>query len=335
MKLMLILFLPTVAMAQSWIPQTIGTTASLRGVSAVDSGVVWASGTGGTFLRTADGGTNWQVGQVPGAEALDFRAVCGIDKQTAYLLSIGAGEKSRIYKTDDAGAHWTLQFTNPDAKGFLDGLAFWDAAHGIALGDPVGGQFVVLTTGDGGVHWQRLPTPPAVPGEGAFAASNTSLALMGTGEVWFGTGGPSGARVFHSQDGGRTWTVTSTPVRNDGASAGIFSVAFQDARQGIAAGGDYAKPGETTGNIALTSDGGKTWSPPKGTPPAGFRSAVVYLADRQAWIAAGTSGSDISTDGGNSWRNFDRGNFNAVSFRSSAAGWAVGPQGRVARFQWK
>ncbi len=335
MKLLFCVLLPAALAAQSWTLQTSGVTASLRGISAVDAKVVWASGSGGTFLRTVDGGVTWRAGKVAGADDLDFRAVRAIDGNIAYLLSIGAGAKSRIYKTTDAGTHWTLQFTNPDAEGFLDGLAFWDANHGVALGDPVGGQFVVLTTSDGGGHWQRRPTPAAKPAEGAFAASNTSLAVAGRSEVWFGTGGPAGSRVFHSRDGGSTWTVSATPIRNDGASAGIFSLAFSDERHGIAAGGDYAKPAENAGNVGITSDGGATWNAPRGVPPAGFRSAVVYLADRQAWIAAGTSGSDVSTDGGNTWRSFDSGNFNAVSFVSGSAGWAVGPHGRIAVFAWK
>jgi photosystem II stability/assembly factor-like uncharacterized protein len=333
MKLPLALLFPAILTAQSWIPQTSGTNASLRGVKAISAKVVWASGTGGTFLRTADGGSTWHAGVVPGAETLDFRAIAALDGNTAYVLSIGTGEKSRIYKTSDGGRRWTLLFTNPDAAGFLDGLAFWDQDRGIALGDPVDGRFVVLTTADGGGHWTRQATPAAVPGEGAFAASNTSLALGAGGEVWFGTGGPHGARVFHSRDGGRTWSVSSTPLRNDGPSAGIFSLAFADSLHGMAAGGDYAKPGETSGNIAITADGGATWTAPAGHP-AGFRSAITYVADRQAWIAAGTSGSDISTDCGKTWRNFDTGNFNAVSF-VSGAGWAVGPGGRVAEMRWK
>ena len=326
--------LPAVSLAQSWIPQATGVTASLRGVSAVNARVAWASGAGGTWLRTIDGGGHWQAAQVPGAEELDFRAVVAIDDRTAWLLSIGAGARSRIYKTSDAGAHWAQQLANPDAKGFLDGLAFWDAKHGIALGDPVDGMFVVLVTADGGAHWERRPTPPALPGEGAFAASNTSLAVRGSSEVWFGTGGPKGARVFHSRDGGRTWSLSGTPLRNDAASSGIFSLAFPDARQGIAVGGDYAKPAEHTGNLALTADGGASWTAPAGAPPAGFRSAVAWVADRRAWIATGTSGSDVSTDGGNSWRAFDAGSYNALGF-APGAGWAVGPRGRIAVIQWK
>jgi photosystem II stability/assembly factor-like uncharacterized protein len=334
MRRFFLMLLPAAAMAQSWIPQTSGVTASLRGVSAVNARVAWASGAGGAWLRTIDGGADWQSAQVPGAEDLDFRAVAALDEQTAWLLSIGAGAKSRIYKTSDAGAHWTEQFVNLDAKGFFDGLAFWDTAHGIALGDPVDGRFVVLVTGDGGGHWERRPTPPALPGEGAFAASNTSLAVRGQNEVWFGTGGPQAARVFHSRDGGHTWSVSATPVRSDGASAGIFSLAFRDARHGIAVGGDYAKPAENAGNIALTADGGETWPAPTGTPPAGFRSAVAWLPDRRAWIVTGTSGSDISTDDGNSWHTFDESNYNAISF-APGAGWAVGPRGRIAVFRWK
>jgi photosystem II stability/assembly factor-like uncharacterized protein len=121
------------AQAQTWTPRASGTTASLRGVSVVDAKVVWASGTGGTYLKTTDGGASFRAAVVPGAEQLDFRGVRAVDPRTVYLLSSGEGGKSRIYKTIDSGAHWALQFTNPDAKGFFDAIAFWDARHGIVL----------------------------------------------------------------------------------------------------------------------------------------------------------------------------------------------------------
>jgi photosystem II stability/assembly factor-like uncharacterized protein len=141
----------------------------------------------------------------------------------------------------DAGAHWTLLFTNADPKGFFDAIAFWDAQHGIVVGDPVDGRAEVLTTDDGGATWQRRSPPAALPNEGSFAASNTCLTLFGKRDAWFATGGPGAARVFHSKDRGRSWTVATTPIRNDGPSAGIFSLAFRDARHGIAVGGDYSK----------------------------------------------------------------------------------------------
>jgi photosystem II stability/assembly factor-like uncharacterized protein len=317
--------------AQTWTVETSNTAASLRAVSVVSAKVAWASGAKGTYLITADSGETWKAATVPGAADLDFRAVHALDEKTAVLLSIGSGEKSRIYKTKDGGAKWDVAYTNPDPKGFFDAIAFWDASHGIVLGDPVDGHFVVMTTDDGGDTWHREKTPAAEPNEGAFAASNSCLFLLGMHAVWFGTGGPKGARVFHSSDGGKKWSVAATPIRNDSASAGIFSVAFMNPLFGIAVGGDYSKPEDPSHNIAITEDGGKKWITPE-SAPSGFRSAIAYLADKKMWIATGTSGSDASTDKGKTWKQFDKGNYNAMSFILSYAGWAVGPKGAIAKF---
>ena len=306
---------------------------SLRGVSALSRNVIWASGADGTALVSKDAGASWRSGKVPGASALDFRDVHAVDDRTAYLLSSGPGDKSRIYKTTDAGAHWTLQFTNADPQGFFDAFGFWDSRRGIVLGDPVSGTFAILTTQDGGAHWTKQHGPPALPGEGAFAASGTCIIVIGKHESWFATGGPGGARVFHSNDRGISWTVSSTPLRNDAASAGIFSLGFSDALHGVAVGGNYTKAADGTRNVAVTTDGGKTWSDPRGGHPGGYRSAVACVPSRRAWITVGTSGSDISTDGGGSWKSFDASAYHAVSFAPDGSGWAVGPGGKIAEFR--
>jgi photosystem II stability/assembly factor-like uncharacterized protein len=331
MPIIILLVVACAAQAQSWIVQTSNSNASLRGVSAVSEKEVWASGTGGTYLHTSDGGNTWVAAKVAGAESLDFRGIRAIDGRTVFLMSSGAGDKSKIYKTSDAGEHWELQFTNPDAKGFFDSIAFWDATHGIVVGDALNGHAEVRVTEDGGKHWQLRETPAALPGEGSFAASNTCLFVLGSAEVWFITGGKDAARVFHSEDRGRTWAASTPPIRNDSASAGIFSIAFRDRVHGIVTGGDYAKDKEDRQVAAFTGDGGKTWTAPA-AGPKGFRSAVVFLNGSKIWIATGTSGSDISTDDGQTWKRFDEGPFNSMSFVGDE-GWAVGPRGRVARFQ--
>jgi photosystem II stability/assembly factor-like uncharacterized protein len=332
MKVIASLLFATSLLAQSWTAQTSNTRASLRGISAVDARTGFASGSGGTWLVTTDGGATWLANKVAGAEKLDFRGIRAIDARTVFLMSAGSGDLSRIYKTTDAGEHWTLVFTNPDAKGFFDSIAFWDARHGIVVGDQLEGRAEIRTTNDGGATWQRRDPPAGLPNEGSFAASNSCLALWGKKDVWFATGGPGAARVFHSNDGGQTWTVANTPMRNDGAAAGIFSVTFTDARRGMAVGGDYSKDKEDRQNIAITSDGGRTWSTPAARP-AGFRSAAAYVAAHKLWIVTGSSGSDSSADGGTTWKLFDSGAYNAMSFVKTGEGWAVGPQGRIARFQ--
>lgn len=306
--------------------QPSGTDASLRGIAAVNDRTAWASGSDGTVLRTGDGGSTWRTFHV--ASGLDFRGLYAVNESTAWILSSGPGDKSRVYKTVDGGEHWRLLYTNPDAKGFWDAIAFWDATHGIIVGDPVNGRLVLLTSDDGGETWTPRISPAALPGEGAFAASNTCLVVRGKSQAWVGTGA---SRVFRSEDRGRTWIVTITPIRHDSPSAGIFSLAFSDGLHGVAVGGDYAKPNENEANAAVTADGGRTWSQPAGVRPGGFRSAVIYVAGLGAWIATGTSGSDISVDNGINWKAFDNSAYNALSAASARAIWAVGPKGKIAR----
>src|SRR5262245_34514352 len=175
-----------------WQTQAVDTQSDFRGLCVVSPDVAWVSGTGGTYARTTDGSKTWSVGTVPGAEKLDFRDVEAFGEATAYLLSAGPGDASRIYKTVDGGQSWALQFQSADPAAFFDALAFWDEKNGIALGDPVNGRFQLIVTADGGANWKPLAAkvlPPALPGEGAFAASGTCLITHGERDVWFATGG--------------------------------------------------------------------------------------------------------------------------------------------------
>lgn len=313
-------------------PQRSGVTARLRGVSAVSERVAWASGSAGTVLRTLDGGTTWTTIPVPGAEQLDFRDIDAISDRVAHALSIGPGEASRIYKTVDGGARWSLQFANADPKVFLDAMAFWDESRGIAFSDSVDGQLVIFETRDGGQTWTRIPQdrlPPALPGEGAFAASGTNVATFGRDHVWIGTGA---SRVLRSTDGGRTWSVSVAPLATS-ASAGIFSIAFRDALHGVIVGGDYQKETEAVDNVAITRDGGLTWTLVKEKGLSGYRSVVAPVPGQpRTWLAVGPSGADVSSDDGRTWSPVKSEGYDTLSFAPGRpVGWAAGNRGRLAR----
>ncbi len=316
-----------------WTIQTSGVDVRLRGVSAVSDRVAWASGAGSTVLRTVDGGATWQKISVT-SETLDFRDIDAIDVQTAYVLSIGNGPASRIYKTADAGKTWTLQFKNEDPKAFLDAMSFWDANNGIVFGDSVDGQLYIMTTADGGRVWSRVPAanlPPALENEGAFAASGTNIAVFGKSHAWIGTGAGAKARVLRTSDRGRTWQVADTPLAA-GPSAGIFSIAFRDAKHGVVAGGDYQKEQEAVDNLALTNDGGITWTLVKGL--SGFRSVVTYVPGFKtpALLALGPSGGDYSVDDGKTWTRIDGPGFDTFSFvPRKQLGWGAGAKGAIGR----
>ena len=325
-----ILFFTASAFAQ-WINQTVNTTASLRGLSVVNEKVVWASGTGGTVIKTTDGGMTWKVMTVPAAEKLDFRDVEAFDANTAYILSIGNGESSRIYKTADGGETWKEQFRNKNEKAFYDAIACWDAKNCIAMSDPVDGHYVLISTTNG-ESWKLIVSnkmPAAKDGEAAFAASGTCIITQGESTAFLVSGG-SDARVFRSTDRGNTWTVAETPITKGTPGSGIFSIAMRDEKDGVIVGGNYEKPDEPKDSLAFTTDGGTTWK--LGMVLSGYRSAVAYINERTL-IAVGTNGTDRSSDGGKTWNKVGSEDLNAVAAKGKNSVWGVGPKGLVVRLK--
>lgn len=319
-----------------WRAQVSGTSNELRGLSVLSGSVVWASGTHGSVLRTENGGATWEMHPIADAATLDLRAIAGTSATVAHAISIG--DSSRIYRTTDGGRTWTRRWSATRKGTFLDAIRFWDARHGIAISDPVEGHFLVLVTGDGGESWREIAAeriPPALPGEGGFAASGSCLEVQGMSSAWFASGGAAVARVYRTADRGEHWIVHDTPVRAGVASAGIFSLSFRDAMHGVAAGGDYAKPALRGGLVAFTEDGGETWiAGDSASGPGGYRSAVAFVprSGGRALVAVGLNGTDVSRDGGVSWAPADSVAFNSVLFANERLGWAVGPGGRIARW---
>jgi len=334
------LFLLQPVFAQ-WSPQRIGVTVGLRGLSAVDRRVAWAGGAEGTFLRTTDGGNTWAVAKVPGAAEADFRDVYAVDNQTAYLLS--SGKLARIYKTTDGGQNWTIQYENKSEGAFLDGFAFWDAQNGIAFGDPLNGNFLIVRTRDGGKTWQEVPAenlPAALPEEAAFAASGTSICVQENQHVWFCTGGGKQARAFRSTDGGEHWEVSNLPLTCNSNSSGAFSIAFRDALNGVVVGGDFQSPLASSNNFAVTRDGGKTWELKNGLLPVGLKQCVAYVPKTRILLATGESGTGYSMDEGATWQIFEtlpqgQPPFHSISFSQRRTGrlaaWAVGARGSIGK----
>jgi photosystem II stability/assembly factor-like uncharacterized protein len=314
----------------AWDPKPTGTAARLRGVSAIGARTAWASGSLGTVVRTVDGGDTWQEVGPPGTSALQFRDIEAFDANRAVILSTGNGTDSRIYVTANGGQSWTQTFTNTDPNAFYDCMTFFDARRGLALSDPVNGKFRIIATDDGGLSWHVVSPsgmPPALPGEAGFAASGQCLVTDHGRRAWFASGGGAVSRVFRSDDGGTTWTVTATPIPSSG-TAGIFALAFNGQQRGIAVGGDFAAPTVSPDAAAVTSDGGARWQS-AAQPPGEYRSGAAWITGTDA-VAVGPTGSDVSLDGGQTWRRFDDGSLDTVDCASPEACWASGASGAAA-----
>ncbi|SER98668.1 WD40/YVTN/BNR-like repeat-containing protein [Streptomyces qinglanensis] len=319
-----------------WSGKDSGSTARFRGLSAVSRSAAWVAGSGGTVLRTGDGGRSWHDVSPPGADGLELRDVETFGTRGAVVLAIGEGEDSRVFRTADGGAHWQETFRNADPAAFYNCVTFFDRRNGLIVGDPVDGRFRVLATRDGGRHWRLLPPdgmPAARPGEANFAASGQCLTSAGGRHAWFATGGADSSRVFRTSDRGRHWQAVETPVPAAEPARGVFGLAFRDPRHGLAVGGDYRPGARSPRASAVTGSSGTNWQEST-RPVPGYRSGVVWLPhSRRTALAVGPTGSDLTLDGGRTWRTFGSGSYDTVDCAPDFGCWAAGEQGRVARLR--
>jgi photosystem II stability/assembly factor-like uncharacterized protein len=335
--------------------QQSGTTQLLIAVSPVNSRVVWAAGTGGTYVVTTDGGAHWKAAVVPGAENLQFRDVQGVSDKVAYLMSIGNNTGSfRIYKTVDGGATWTIEFKNHLKNAFYDCFAFWTPDRGITQSDSVNGVFPDIRTTDG-VTWKSIAKnmPPALMGEASFAASGTCVTTQGDRNAWIATGGGSIARILATRDGGDTWNAYDTPLVSS-STAGAITVAFRNPENGIVGGGDLAS--NTSADMATSRDGGQTWQLTNKPPVKGAIFCLSYVhgtrhggvkegdghGDRTVVITAETEPNFTSgpaawtPDEGQTWFKLPKkvSGYWAVAFADPKAGWFVGNGGKILKISF-
>jgi len=351
------------AIHAQWTIQDAHTTADLRGIHALGNGVAWASGTEGTVLRTTNDGKDWQrCTTPPDADHLDFRGIQAFDASIAIVMSIGKGPLSRLYKTIDACQTWKLLFTNPDPEGFWDTVRAVDDDVVEIVGDSVDRVLVSEKIGHIVPVWRfnqgddpddrasdHFVELAADPGEGAFAASNSILAI---GSVphrdpiwsyqWLATQTAEHSYI-HREATEQTPTCepcrvgfvrTETPMSQGVATAGIFSLQFREDRYGVAVGGDYTKPNNAIRTAAYSDDTGANWTLAQ-TQPHGFRSAVAYDPTTKTWITVGPNGTDISTDDGRDWRPLRPSSTDAPDadqhWNALSLPFVVGPHGRIGK----
>lgn len=316
------------ASAQNYSWQEIQTPvkASLRGLSPVSDLVVWASGSGGTWLRTLDGGKTWDHGVIAGLDTVDFRSIHAFDGNTA--LAASAGQPAVIYRTEDGGRSW-VKVHEEGKEAFFDAIAFSDKRKGYALGDPVGGNWMILETVDGGKSWQSLTNlPKAEAGEAAFAASSSSM-IAKKDQLMFATGGSISNLHFYSFSKAQWTKEPISQIAQGESSQGVFAITEQGEHL-ILVGGDYLKPKVVQGNLVLRSHG--VFSIPSQST-SGYRSGIASLRKPNLLVAVGPDGWDFSLDSGLTWISFSEVGFHAVKSSSDKKYlWASGSQGRIGKF---
>ncbi len=329
-----------------WRVVTLPNDASLRGVAIASDSVIAVAGSGPQVWVSADAGISWQERTPHRDGVTDYRCVAMPTENV--LLVASAGSPAVIARSEDYGRSWSTVHLDERPAAFIDAMRFWDANRGVAFGDPVGGEFLLLATDDAGQTWRDLNCPvKPLEGEAGFAASNGSISLAGDSFIAIGLGGRAdggSSRVLVSHDAGQTWTSHEIAEMPASPTSGIFSIVIRESGFGIAVGGDYMLTDQTAGNIAVTEDHGKTWRLPTGKRPGGFRSSIMFLPSKSPqnpdsqnpdsqrgdyWLAAGPTGTDISDDG-EDWRPLSEKGFHALSLLPNGTPIATGSDGRFA-----
>lgn len=288
---------------------------SIRALEVIDQDHVWFAGENGIFGYTQNGGKSWVIDSIKHlGPDLEFRSIAVVGNKV-FLLNVGS--PAYLLRSLDHGNSWEVVYQEHHPDIFYDSMNFWDSMNGIAMGDPTDGCLSVIITGDGGSSWTKLDCeilPPTQEGEAAFAASNSNIALYGQ-HGWLVTGGAQ-ARVFHTPDMGRTWSVYQTPIVQGGTMTGIFTVDFYNSKQGVIFGGDWESKSTNKSNKAVTRDGGKTWQLISDGEDPGYRSCVQYVPGSagQKLFAVGEAGISYSGDSGATWQEFQQEGYYTIRF---------------------
>lgn len=298
-------------------------SSSIRAIEIVnDSSVVYASSNGMIGIIAANGKLVGAKKIVTDTIVPHFRAI-SYTKEAVFALSIENPALLYRYKNNE----FELVYKEVHEKVFYDSMKFFDELNGIAIGDPTDDCLSVLITRDGGKSWGKMDCknlPKIEPGEAAFAASNTNIAIVGE-NAWVVTGGLK-ARVFHTPDMGLTWKVYDTPIVQGKNSTGIYSVDFYNERQGIICGGDYTDMHGNYANKAITKNGGKTWEVVSENAEPNYVSCVQYVPNTKGKevFAVSDNGVFYSKSSGKTWEKVSDEPFHSIRFVNENTAWVSG-----------
>ena len=260
----------------------------------------------------------------------NFRSLGGTF-ESGFVMSIGS--PALLFRIGTESEEVVYKEVHP--KAFYDSMEFWNNEEGIAIGDAIDGCLSIIITRDGGSTWTKLSCndlPAATENEGAFAASDTNIAIVGD-KTWVAT---TAGRIYYSADKGNSWRVNDTPIVKDKETEGIYSIDFYDENNGFGIGGDYLKPEENVANKIRTSDGGKTWEVVGEGKEPGYRSCVQYIPNREGkeLVSLGFKGIDYSNDSGTTWTHLSDEGFYTIRFVNDSVAYAAG-KGRISKLTFR
>ncbi len=303
------------------------TKTSIRGLSVVNDKIVWCSGTNGMVAKSLDGGKTFKWTAISGYQKRDFRDIEAFDKNKALIMAID--EPAVILKTVDGGTTWKKVFEDTTKGMFLDAMNFLNDKEGVVVGDPIDGKIFFAHTNDGGNTWTKELSTKAEKGEAFFAASGSNIKMKEGKkgqkvELIFVSGGAKSKFYSNSFPEG-----ISLPMVQGKESTGANAIDIWEDKA-VIVGGDFSSDSTSTNNCLLVNFTDENSFSQPITPPHGYKSSVVYI-DKNTLIVCGTSGVDISYDGGLNWQLVSKQSYHVVQkAKHGSRIFLAGSRGKIA-----
>lgn len=282
-------------------PQPVPAAFRVTDLTFVSQDEGWALGGGQCFadpssrctamLHTTDGGLTWTSVKNPPVNVPDASGACAdpcarhlrfADDRVAYAYG-----PSALFLTTDGGATWTRQPGGADQIEVIDGVALRLApTAGSSCVSPCG---LLERSTAGTATWR----PVTVPGGGDGTVRQLQVvpgfaaALAGNGDV------------ITSTDDGATWTDSGTMLPQ------VLTTAVGIDRS-LALVTAPTQPGGPPDEVHVSTDGGRSFGPPRTIEPAGAYASGLAVAGSGTLLAARDEPGSApvlvrSTDGGVTW----------------------------------
>lgn len=278
-----------------WVAQTSGVGAvSLSSVSFTSATTGLAVGTGGTIIKTTNGGTSWAA-----KTSLTANALTSV-KFISATNAIAVGQFGIILFSTNAGETWTNQTTGTN----LTSVHFPSASIGYAAG----ANGTILKSTNGGVNWTALTSGATTNFTSIFFVSDSIGYVSGAAGV-----------VRKTTNGGTNWTALTT-----GTTSNLTSSSFASTTIGWISG--------AAGTMRATTNGGTNWTAQTLTGTAVNMTSVNFVNSSSGWATGQNGRINFTSNGGTNWSTQTSPSANAlncITMINTTTGWIVGDNGTI------
>jgi len=322
--------------AQTWKIQILNNNVNITNLLFLNESTGFGVGGRNIFLKTTNGGTNWEIKTLEVTGSYSFNHLSFFDNLTGYITG---NDRSSFLKTTNGGENWTNISAFPFST--LSAFCFFNASTGLAFSSGV------YKTTNGGSNWSTINqgtsfynaqfldinTGFAYNGSNILKTTNGGINWTSVNSVSFSTDlkfinnqtgfvTSTGSVVLKTSNGGLNWSTLVLPISFDGYN----SISTIDANIVYASG--------NKGEFVKSTNGGINWINYRTSITRGSLGNVSAINENIAFISMINNIFLKTTNGGSNWllktiANLGTVSINSIYFLNELTGWAATHENRI------